>query len=40
MITKEQLQWTEADTKDATAFVSGVKDGSIKTTDFLNLKRA
>ena len=40
MIPKEKLQWTEKDSEDAKVFVSGVKDGSIKTMNFLNLKRA
>ncbi len=40
MIPKEKLQWTEKDSRDAKTFVDGVKDGSIKTTNFLNLKRA
>lgn len=40
MISKEQLQWTHQDSEDAKSFVEGVKNGSIKTTDFLNLKRA
>ena len=40
MIPKEKLQWTEKDSEDAKVFVSGVEDGSIKTMNFLNLKRA
>lgn len=40
MIPKEKLQWTEKDSEDAKAFVEGVNNGSIKTMDFLNLKRA
>lgn len=40
MIPKEKLQWTEKDSEDAKVFVAGVRDGSIKTMNFLNLKRA
>jgi hypothetical protein len=40
MISKERLQWTQKDSDDAKAFVEGVDNGSIKTTNFLNLKRA
>jgi len=40
MISKEKLQWTTTDSKDAEAFVEGVSNGSIKTTNFLSLKRA
>jgi hypothetical protein len=40
MIPKEKLQWTSKDTEDAKAFVEGVESGSIKTTNFLDLKRA
>jgi len=40
MISKEKLQWTSKDSEDAKAFVEGVSNGSIKTVNFLNLKRA
>ena len=39
MISKEQLQWTTKDNEDAKSFVEGVNNGSIKTTNFLSLKK-
>lgn len=39
MISKEKLQWTQKDSEDAQKFVEGVSNGSIKTMNFLNLKR-
>ena len=39
MIPKEKLLWTDKDSKDAEAFIAGVDDGSIPTTDLVNLKR-
>ncbi len=39
MIPREKLFWTEKDSKEAEAFLKGVRDGTIKTVDFMTLKR-